>query len=239
MNMALFARYKKMIPSGVRLAFRDLRKELKIARIVRASAPKFKALHNKHGLRVHLGCGSDIKSGWVNIDLTGNPPVITKGAAPGAIFINHDLRRGLPLERGTCAMIYSSHFFEHLGYHDAVTLLRQCYLALQPSGVFRAALPVFKEAFQAYLRGDKDYFRLVNIFEVLPEVQPGTETLVDYVNYCVYQSGEHKWIMDEEKIMLLLRHIGFKSVAISSFREGVDPDNELRRALSFYVEAIK
>ena len=45
--------------------------------------------------------------------------------------------------------------------------------------------------------------------------------------------------MDEEKIMLLLRHIGFKSVAISSFREGVDPDNELRRALSFYVEAIK
>src|SRR5437773_6311802 len=179
MNMALFARYKKMIPSGVRLAFRDLRKELKIARIVRASAPKFKALHNKHGLRVHLGCGSDIKSGWVNIDLTGNPPVITKGAAPGAIFINHDLRRGLPLERGTCAMIYSSHFFEHLSYGDAVALLRECRRTLQPGGVFRAALPNFKADFEAYLRGDAGYFHLLDVFELLPRVKLGTKTLGD------------------------------------------------------------
>jgi len=39
--------------------------------------------------------------------------------------------------------------------------------------------------------------------------------------------------------MVLLRHIGFDSVAISSFREDVDPASELRRSGSFYVEAIK
>jgi len=227
-----------MVPQGVRGAFRDLRKELKIARIVRASASKFKSLRDKRGLRVHLGCGADIKPGWVNIDLTGNPPVTDKGATADTIFLNHDLRRGLPLERGTCAMIYSSHFLERLSYRDAVELLRECRRTLQPGGVFRAALPDFRDVFEAYLRGDWDFFTILDTFKLVPQLKPGTKTLTDYVTYCVYQYGEHKWIMDEEKMVVLLRDIGFKSVAISSFREDVDPGSELRRTRSFYVEAI-
>jgi len=228
-----------MVPAGVRVAFRDLWREIKIARIVLASAPKFKALRGKRGLRVHLGCGEDIKQGWVNIDLKAKPPVIDMDASPGTVFINHDLRRGLPVEERSCAMIYSSHFFEHLSYGHAVALLRECYRALQSGGVFRAALPDFKGDFQAYLRGDRNFFNPLNIFELLPQIKPGTETLVDYINYCVYQSGEHKWIMDEEKILVLLRHVRFKSMEISSFRESVDPGSEIRRSGSFYVEAIK
>jgi hypothetical protein len=38
---------------------------------------------------------------------------------------------------------------------------------------------------------------------------------------------------------VLLRDIGFKSPAVSEFREDVDPGNELRRSGSFYIEAIK
>jgi hypothetical protein len=59
------------------------------------------------------------------------------------------------------------------------------------------------------------------------------------ISYCVYQYGEHKWIMDEEKMIVLLRDIGFKSPVISEFREDVDPGSELGRSGSFYVEAIK
>jgi predicted SAM-dependent methyltransferase len=239
MTQALGRRSRKIVPTGVRIAFRDLWKELKIACIVLASASKFKALRGKRGLRVHLGCGTDVKPGWINVDLTTKPPVIDKDAAPGTIFINHDLRRGLPVERGSCAIIYSSHFFEHLSYAHAVTLLHICHRALQPGGVLRAALPNFRGAFQAYLRGDAGYFDLLNTFELLPQLKPGTKTLIDYINYCVYQYGEHKWIMDEEKMLALLKHVGFNSVAISSFREDVDPASELRRRYSFYVEAIK
>jgi SAM-dependent methyltransferase len=239
MRQALVRRYRKMVPAGVRMAFRDLWKELKIARIVLASAPKFKALRGKRELRIQLGCGADIKQGWVNIDLKVKPPVIDRDAASGTIFINHDLRRGLPLPGKTCAMIYSSHFFEHLGYDDAVALLRDCYRALQPGGVFRAALPDFRDAFKAYLRGDLDYFTILDTFKLVPQLKSGTKTLADYVSYCVYQHGEHKWIMDEEKMIVLLRDIGFKSPTVSEFREDVDPGSELRRSGSFYVEAIK
>ena len=115
-------------------------------------------------------------------------------------------------------MIYSSHFFEHLSYGDAVALLRECRRTLQPGGVFRAALPNFKGDFEPYLRGDAGYFHLLDVFELLPRVKLGTKTLVDYINYSVYQSGEHKWIMDEEKMLVLLKHVGFNSVAIMTGR---------------------
>ena len=178
MRQALVRYYKKMVPAGVHNAFRDLWTELKIARIVLASTPKFKALCGKRELRIHLGCGEDIKLGWINIDLKAKLPVIGKGAAPGTAFINHDLRRGLPVEERSCALIYSSHFFEHLNYGNAVALLRECYRALQPGGVFRAALPDFTGVFQAYLSGDVDYFKLPGTFALLLQLKPGTKTLV-------------------------------------------------------------
>src|SRR5438067_4756976 len=62
MRRAVVRRCKKMVPAGVRLALRELWKEIKIARIVRKAAPKFKALWGKRGLRIQLGCGADLRS---------------------------------------------------------------------------------------------------------------------------------------------------------------------------------
>src|SRR5205823_3176710 len=135
-------------------------------------------------------------------------------------LINYDLRRGLPLAPGSCDYIYSSHFFEHLEYKQGLQLMRDCYRALRPGGTFRLALPNFKGLFEAYLRRNESYFDLVSIRELLPEVEPETETLVDYVNYGVYQAGEHKCIYDEEKLVLMLRKIGFATVAPADYQEG-------------------
>lgn len=222
----------------VREAVHLLLTEVHTDLIAKKAARKFAALKGKKNLKLHLGAGPDIRPGWVNIDLAlmEPPPGEKQG---GAIFINYDLRRGLPLEDGSCEYIYSSHFFEHLEYRHVKLLLRECYRVLKPGGVFRACLPNFKGMFAAYLRGDEEFFSLLNILQVLPEIEPGTETLVDHVNYGVYQLGEHKWIMDEEKIKVLLTHTGFASVVESSFQEEFDRDMELRRRYSFYVDAFK
>jgi predicted SAM-dependent methyltransferase len=238
LRRALVRRYRAQ-PEGLREGFWNFWNEIKIARVVKASNRSFESLKGKHGLRVHLGCGPHLKPGWVNIDLAKDPPEIDATAPPGTMFINYDLRLGLPLDNGSCDMIYSAHFIEHLEYRHGVQLLRECYRVLRSGGVFRACLPNFKGAFAAYLRGDHEYGDLINVLEVSPEVEPGTETLVDFVNYGVYQHGEHKCIYDEEKILLLLRYIGYSSVSESSFREDIDPNTELRRRYSFYVEAIK
>jgi predicted SAM-dependent methyltransferase len=236
-KQALLKRYRKQ-PEGLRETIRNVRTEFLAARATLGSRRDFRKLKGHRGLRVHLGCGPYIKPGWLNVDLTNHPPK-KDHLSPDTYFINHDLRRGLPLDDGSCEMIYSAHFFEHLKYVDALRLMKDCHRILQSGGIFRASLPDFRGIFEAYLRGDQKYMSLINIFEALPDLERGTETLVDHVNYGVYQHGQHKWIMDAEKIMLLLRHIGFASVKESSFQENIDPEVEMRRRYSFYVEAIK
>ena len=220
-------------PKSVKAAIRKLQRELKTAaEAAEESAKSFRALEGEKGLKVHLGCGEDVRTGWVNIDLT---PTLPPWIPPKAMFINHDLRRGLPLEAGSCGFIYSSHFFEHLEYEDALRLMHDCYKALSFGGVFRIVLPNLPDWFDAYLRGEKEYFDLLDA--VLPEL--GSKTLIDYINFGVYQFGQHKYIYDEEKLESILQRIGYSSVSPSSYQEGIDLDAPIRRRYSFYMEAVK
>ena len=209
----------------------ELARELIVAVKSRLAAPGFRQFRDGRDLRIHLGCGTDVRPGWVNIDV----------GAPRAdgLVIRYDLRRGLPLGSGTCELIYSSHFFEHLDYRAGVRLMRDCHRALRPGGVLRFAMPNFRGSFAAYVQRDTDYWELTDICQTLPYVEPGTETLVDHINYGVYQFGEHKTIYDEEKLIALLRWIGFQSVSESTFTPEIDPDDPIRRRHSFYIEAIK
>jgi predicted SAM-dependent methyltransferase len=233
----------------VKTAIRNLLNEIKAARLSRHSFESLRELSGKQKLRIHLGCGDDIKEGWVNLDLRLDGPGPALQDDLETLFINYDIRLGLPIAENSCDIVYSCHFFEHLNYKEGVQLMRDCHRVLRPGGVFRFCLPNFKRAFEAYVKNDHKYFdsllemqwpgQLRDIRNVLPEVEHGTESIVDYINYVVYQSGEHKCVYDEEKVMLLLRHIGFRQVAPSSFEASIDVDSEVRRNYSFYLEAIK
>jgi len=220
-------------PKSIKVAIRNLQREVKVAaEAAEESAKSFRALEGEKGLKVNLGCGEDVRTGWVNIDLTSTLPPWTPS---DATFVNHDLRRGLPLEAGSCGFVYSSHFFEHLEYEEGLKLMHDCYKALSLGGVFRIVLPNLTDWFDAYLRGEKEYFDLLDA--ILPEL--GTKTLIDYINFGVYQFGQHKYIYDEEKLESVLQRIGYSSVSPSSYQEGLDLDVPLRRRYSFYMEAVK
>jgi predicted SAM-dependent methyltransferase len=195
----------------------------------------FARIPDQRPVKLHLGCGSDLRDGWVNIDL---PPLSGyQKRTTRTLFIAYDLRRGLPMPDNSCDFIYSSHFWEHLDNDDGVRLMQDCYRCLRPGGIFRIVLPDFAKAFAAYLRGDEHYFHLIE-----PEalhVSPETVTLVDYIHYSVYQYGEHRRIYDEEKLSKLLGWIGYQTVHLSEFQPGIDVDNPLRRSYSLYFEASK
>ncbi len=228
-------------PEPVKRALRNLLDEVRLARATTAAAPQFAALRDQKGLLLHLGCGNHLKDGWVNLDLNldGNVPALPPKPLPQTRFIVYDLRAGtLPLDDDSCQLVYSSHFFEHLEYDDGVRLMRDCHRVLQPGGIFRAALPNFPELFRAYVEHDEKHFDFYSIFDIYPHRPPETVTLVDHVNLGVY-GWHHKHIYDQEKICRVLRHLGFASVEITDYREGLDPASELRRRYSFYVEAKK
>ena len=213
--------------------------ELRCLKLSWGSLKRFEGLRGKRGLKLNLGCGNETKPGWINIDLPGDTlPQVTEGT-DGTMVLGYDLRLGLPLEDGSCDCVYSSHFLEHLEYRDGVNLMKQCYRVLAPGGVFRASLPDYSKLFKAYLAGDRAFLDLIDIGEVLPEVEPGTETMVDFVNYGVYDHGHHRCIYDPLKMRRLLKGMGYSSVVNSSYREEVDPSSSVRRRYSYYVEAYK
>lgn len=230
----------KSLPDELRKALSQVSFEIKTLRIAKRSRGDFGKLHDHGNLRLNLGCGTDLKPGWINIDLALNsPPVFDASSVPATIFVNHDLRRGIPLAKESCELIYSSHFFEHVEYGEALKLMRECYQLLKPGGIFRISLPDFKSACAAYLNNDHSYFDLVDVDLFLPEVEPGTLTLIDFINFAAYQSGEHKRLFDEEKVVLLLQKIGYSSVEVSSFQSEIDAPGEVRTRYSFYVQAQK
>lgn len=229
-------------PVPVQAAARTLLREIRMARAVRSASRQFEALRNKKNLKVHLGCGGELKSGWVNVDLNVNGlvPPMPPEHAPDTMFILYDLRTGtLPLDNESCVLFYSSHFLEHLDYHDGVRLMGDCLRALQPGGIFRAGLPHFRQLARAYLDADQKFFDLGDLRRSFPDRAPETLSLVDWINLGVYEWGDHKFIYDEEKICLVLRHLGFRSANIVPYCEGLDPASEIRQRYSFYVEAVK
>ena len=229
-----------LLPDPLRHALRALRFELRVALQAARGRRRLRSLNGRTGLRLHLGCGGELKPGWINLDLDARPlrKAIRKAPA-GTLFVPWDLRRGfVPLPDASCEVVYSSHFFEHLDYEPAVRLMRDCHRLLRPGGLFRAALPTFPAMFRAYLAGDASYFEETPLASVRPEVAPATATLVDHLNYGLYQYGEHKCVWDEEKLCRVLEEIGFEAKP-SEFRADLDPDNALRRRYSFYVEGVK
>src|SRR5438270_924036 len=66
----------------VLLAVHNLLKEISMAWIAEKSASEFQALRGKTELKVNLGCGSDVRPGFVNIDLDSKLLDLSKRDAP-------------------------------------------------------------------------------------------------------------------------------------------------------------
>ena len=82
-------------------------------------------------LKLHLGCGPVHKEGWINVDLFGEPDLML------------DLREPLPLEDGSCQVIYSEHFFEHVDYPaGAQRILADCLRLLSRAARSASACPI-------------------------------------------------------------------------------------------------
>ncbi|HEY3104426.1 MAG TPA: methyltransferase domain-containing protein [Pyrinomonadaceae bacterium] len=229
---ALLGWLLKRRPRPVREAIDHLRRELRAARVSRQAVARLEALRGRKGLKLNLGCGGDIRPGWVNLDLNLEAPPQSHD------FFNYDLRYGIPLADGCCALAYSSHFFEHLTNQQGQALMRECLRVLEDGGVMRMALPNYRGFFKAYLAADWDY---ISNWDYLPLLTGpnGERSWGDAADVGIYQFGEHVCFYDEERAAKILSQVGFKRAAISEFNPEVDLETAERRKYSFYIEAVK
>lgn len=195
-------------------------------------------LRGRTCLKLNLGCAGDLRPGFINID-NFMESFLNSPDIPGAERVFHDLTKNLPVDDRSCQLIYSSHFFEHIGYHELKQLLKDCYRALQSGGQIRIAMPNFPKLLKAYMEKDKNFYNeLVDIRNEKEFRMPIDEVKwADIVSLGLYEWGEHKYFYDPEKFIDLLERAGFVNVNEVEF----DPDYDLeyRKPHSFYVMAEK
>ena len=208
--------------AGLEATIRQLRFELDAERLHRKGTAQARHYAGESGHKLHLGCGGFPKEGWVNADLVPQADLLL------------DLRLPNPLPDGSCSLIYSEHFFEHVAYPgNARELLADYLRLLEPGGKVSFSVPDGEMALKAYAEGEEEFFRITK-----ERWHPKwAETRMAQINYMWRQDGEHLFIYDEETLVAELERAGF----VEARRREFDPelDREERRWGSLLVEGVK
>jgi SAM-dependent methyltransferase len=103
----------------------------------------------------NVGSGGFRHPQWTNVDRVSE----WYGDVQGQV-VDHDLESDdpLPIKTGTAAIVYTSHTIEHISNKAAAKLFREARRVLRKGGVFRATTPDVKLDYQAWRRGDHDYY---------------------------------------------------------------------------------
>lgn len=181
---------------------------------------KAQALAQRADLRLHLGSGGEHKSGWVNVDLLGDP-----------VEVAWNLARPLPFESASVTAVFHEHLLEHLPLQDGVAFMRECFRVLKPGGILRVGVPDAGKLIRSY-SSDRTY---------LEALHPGRPTAMLAVQELFYWH-RHCAMFDVETLCLLFRASGFPDPQERDYGDSAlsqAPDTKRRRAETLYVEARK
>jgi len=107
-------------------------------------------------VKINLGCGNNIKSGYINVDKYNNT---------GAVDYQWDLAK-LEVEDESVDEIYTSHVFEHIKINQVYAVLEEWERVLRPGGKIVMRLPNLETEVKIWLNtpDDRKWFELHRIF---------------------------------------------------------------------------
>jgi len=192
------------VSGPVREAWARLRFEIVLAavhaRTLLVHGGRIRSLSARGGLRLHVGCGDNLKAGWVNVDL--HP----------AADLRLDVRRPWPFPDGCAGEVYAEHLFEHLEWPDeGGRFLAEAFRVLRGGGALRISVPDLERHARAYAGGDEEFARAF-----APFLPPWAATRADALNHHFRQGGEHRYSYDAETLAARLRAAGFADAAVAA-----------------------
>jgi predicted SAM-dependent methyltransferase len=144
-------------------------------------------LIGRKGVRLNIGCGTDYKPGWINID-NNSDHNITK------LDLNWDLRDPLPFKNGSVDYVFNEHFIEHLTPDEASLIINDLMRVLKPGGVLRIAMPDLESIIRQYRKGLKND-PLIKNFKM-----DFIKTRAESINMSFRWWG-HMWLYDWEELV--------------------------------------
>lgn len=181
--------------------------------------------------RLHLGCGSRIVPGFLNVDVTGSE--LDLDFASGA----------LPFADGAFDAVVSQQVIEHLDLEsELIPLLRELVRVLAPGGEAFLACPDMESICRSYL-ADGGAALLADRQKRWPDFNLRGMPPSHMVNILFHQAGEHVNLFDFQLLSHVLREQGFRE--IERIREpdllARFPEMPLRDDddISLYVRAVR
>jgi predicted SAM-dependent methyltransferase len=149
----------------------------------------------KGPIMLNVGCGTDYKEGWINIDNNSDDNI-------ERLDLNWDLRNPLPFPDGSVDYIFNEHFMEHLTPEEGIKANQDFLRVLKKGGVLRIAMPNLEETVALYL--DKDWRKHTVLKNHALEF---VKTRAELLNMAVRWWG-HMWLYDWEEMERRLREAG-------------------------------
>ena len=175
-------------------------------------------LKNNTVIKLNLGCGPDIKQGWINID----NDYYHQGLK--SLDFDWDLLQPIPFPDKSVDYIFNEHFIEHFTYQEGLKILENCARILKDTGVIRIATPDLAECVRYYVQ--ENWREPLDILIKEHEERNNPEALEWSKNYALKiktrghlinnafreEDGSHKWLYDFEEITRLANDAGFTKV---------------------------
>lgn len=186
---------------------------------------------HKKSVRLNIGCGTDYKKGWINIDNNSDNNIVT-------LDLNLDLRDPLPFEDNTADFIFNEHFFEHLSPEVGVKAMQDMLRVLKPDGVMRIAMPDLESVVHHYLHVPLKDDPVIKDFKI-----DFVKTPAEWINMSFRWWG-HEWLYDYEELVRRLMEAGAhkKNISRKELRKSDYPELrnlEIRDGSTLIVEVIK
>jgi predicted SAM-dependent methyltransferase len=160
--------------------------------------------------KLNIGCGSNIVSGWLNVD---------SAPSPGAIYL--DGRKPWPYQSNIFAAVLAEHVIEHVPKEDGMTLLTEAYRVLKPGGHLRVVTPDLTFLMRLTTNSALDARAYLAAIANVHSLE--TLTTCDAINLAFYSYG-HRYIYSSAELRTSLERTGF--VDIIENRAG-DPIHEI------------
>ena len=188
--------------------FMDTQKSLLQKHLKDGIARAKKIIENTKDLKLHVGCGTVYKDGWINIDNNSDNNI-------EKLNLIWDVTFPLPFSTNSVSFLYNEHLLEHLEVKNAQRVLKDFLRVLKPGGVMRIAMPDLNSCVNTY--NNKDYLK--NSQESLMRNGLGhVKTNAELLNINMRYWG-HQWLYDWEELERRLRDAGCEQIVQCSFGE--------------------
>lgn len=173
--------------------------------------------------KLHIGCGKNIISHWINADISLKADLI--------IF----LQKKLPFKNNYLEKIYLEHVLEHVPFKTAVFFLKEAHRTLLHGGIIRIAMPDLDDLVDGYKHNWRQ-FDWVN----WPS-HSFIKTKAEMINIAFYWWG-HRHLYNQEELARALEEAGFSKFKFMEYGQSKFDDLrglETRPDSKLIVEAVK